>query len=452
MTEFAPSVAQPHAHEPGAAVPGPATSLLAKHEPGARQMPPQRALVLLRYTLIIATAYLLLVEEGLHLPPFSSMLLVVLALASNVVIAVLPARIVNSPYFSSAIIAIDTVWITAALVLSGRFSAEFFLVYFFILLLATIGESLWLITLAAVAVCCGYLYVLAAMGGTWSLWTSPSLIRLPFLFATAAFYGYLVERTRVERRRAQEADRIKSEFLGTISHELRTPLSVILGYVDLLLENEFGTVPPEQRAVLGKVQAAGENLHRYLSRLLDVSRLVNRLQSGREVVVCSEFALSDVFGELRYDFPDLDGARIKWPATADFPRLDTDREKLVTIMRNLVENAVKYGNGTPTLVGAQRDAATDTMVLTVSDEGIGIAAQDLPHIFDPFRRTAPAVATNAQGVGLGLYIVKQFTELLDGTVEVESAPGVGSTFTVRIPRVLRRGRARGPGAPSSAAA
>jgi len=278
------------------------------------------------------------------------------------------------------------------------------------------------------------------------------LIRLPFLFATAAFYGYLVDRTRVERRRAQEADRIKSEFLGTISHELRTPLTVILGYVDLLLENEFGAVAPEQRTVLGKVQAAGENLHRYLSRLLDVSRLVNRLQSGHEAVVCSEFALADVFNELRFDFPDLHGGRIQWPATAEFPRLDTDREKFVTIIRNLVENAVKYGNGTPTVVGARRDATADAIVVTVADKGIGIAAQDLPHVFDPFRRTAPAVATNAQGVGLGLYIVKQFTELLDGTIEVESAPGIGSTFTVRIPRVLRRGRARGPQASRSAAA
>ena len=446
MTEAAASIAQERPHEPGSAVTAtePAASGLVKHDPGAERLPPQRAFLLLRYTLIVATAYLLLVEENLSMPPLVSILLVVLALASNVVIASLPARYTSSPYFGPTIIVADTLWITIALLVSGRFTAEFFFLYFFILLLAAIGENLWLIAVAAVAVCAAYLYVLAAMGGAWSLWNSPSLIRIPFLFTAAAFYGYLVDRTRVERHRAQEADRIKSEFLGTISHELRTPLTVILGYVDLLLENEFGSVPGEQRNVLGKVQAAGENLHRYLTRLLDVSRLVNRLQSGRESIACSDFALQAVFNELRYDFPDQEHARVEWPAAGDLPPLYSDREKLVTILRNLVENAVKYGKGAPVSVAARWEPAADVIVLTVADRGIGITAEDLPHVFDPFRRTAGAIETNAQGVGLGLYIVKQFIELLRGSIELQSAPGVGSTFTVRIPRQLPRAADRAP--------
>ena len=285
------------------------------------------------------------------------------------------------------------------------------------------------------AVCGAYLYVMAATGEGWSWWNSPSLIRIPFLFTAAAFYGYLVDRTRQERHRAQEADRIKSEFLGTISHELRTPLTVILGYVDLLLEDEFGPVEGEQRDVLGKVQAAGENLHRYLTRLLDVSRLVNRLQSGREAIVCSDFALAGVFSELRHDFPAADGGvRLQWPSDPDLPRLYTDREKLLTILRNLVENAIKYGGGKPVTVEAASERGGDTVVIRVRDQGIGIAAADLAHVFDPFRRTAGAVEANAQGVGLGLYIVRQFVELLRGTIEVDSALGGGSVFTVKLPR------------------
>ena len=133
-------------------------------DPGAQRLPPLRAFLLLRYTLIIATAYLLLVEEGMRPPPVLSILLIVLALASNVAIASLPARTLRTPYFGSAIIAIDTLWITVALLVSQRFTAEFFFLYFFILLLAAIGENLWLIAVAAVAVCCAYLYVLAAHG------------------------------------------------------------------------------------------------------------------------------------------------------------------------------------------------------------------------------------------------------------------------------------------------
>ncbi|MGD9764867.1 MAG: sensor histidine kinase [Candidatus Binatia bacterium] len=410
---------------------------IVRHAP-AESISPQRAFLLLRYTLIVATAYLLLVEEGLRLPPISALLLLVLALASNVAIAALPARYTHSRYFAPIVIIGDTIWITAALLLSGRFTAEFYFLYFFILLLAAIGETLWLIALAAVAVCAAYLYVMSVTGSSWSLWTSPSLIRIPFLFTAAAFYGYLVDRTRRERERVQEAERIKSEFLGTISHELRTPLTVILGYVDLLLDGEFGSIPAEQHAVLRKIQAAGDNLHRYLTRLLDVSRLVNRLQSGHEAIICSEFALTSVFGELRHDFSEGPGALVQWSAPVDLPRLYSDREKLLTILRNLVENGIKYGGGHPVRVGASYDAGTDAVSVSVSDSGIGIAPDDLAHVFDPFRRTADAVKSNAQGVGLGLYIVRQLVELLNGTVQVESALGRGSTFTVRLPRSLGR--------------
>ena len=422
----------------GAATPSPGAGLV-RHDPVVDGLPPDRAFRLLRYTLIVATAYLLLVEESLKLPPLPALLLIVAALASNVVISVLPARFTNSPYFGPTVIICDTLWITAALLISGKFTAEFFFLYFFILLLAAIGETLWLIALAAIAVCGAYLYVMSVTVGGWSWWTSPSLIRIPFLFTAAAFYGYLVDRTRKERHRAQEADRIKSEFLGSISHELRTPLTVILGYVDLLLEDEFGTVPTEQRQVLGKVQAAGENLHRYLTRLLDVSRLVNRLQSGREAIVCSEVPLAGVFSELRHDFPDIDGgARVAWPAAENLPTLYTDREKVLTVLRNLVENAVKYGAGKPVVVEVASERGGETIVLRVRDQGIGIATEDVPYVFDPFRRTAGAVATHAQGVGLGLYIVRQFVELLRGTIQVESAQGRGTTFTVRLPRQLKR--------------
>ncbi len=406
-------------------------------QPGER-LPAKRAFLLLRYTLIVATAYLLLVEESLRLPPLAAILLVVLGLASNVIIAVLPSKYTGSPYFAPAIIVVDTVWITVALLLSGRFSAEFFFLYFFILLLAAIGENLRLIALATVAVCGAYLYVMSAAGSAWSLWTSPSLIRIPFLFTAAIFYGYLVDRTRRERERVREAERIKSEFLGSISHELRTPLTVILGYVDLLREGEFGTVPEEQRAVLEKIHTAGENLHRYLTRLLDVSRLVNRLQSGHEAVSCSDFALAGVFSELQNDFSDGRAALIQWPAVSDMPRLFSDREKLLTVLRNLVENGLKYGAGKPLAVDVSYDAAADVMAVRISDQGIGIASADVPHVFDPFRRTAGALKTNAQGVGLGLYIVREFVGLLGGTIDVQSALGSGSTFTVRLPRRLGR--------------
>ncbi|MDX2170835.1 MAG: HAMP domain-containing sensor histidine kinase [Deltaproteobacteria bacterium] len=159
------------------------------------------AFLLLRYTLIAATAYLLVVEEGFNVPAPGAMLLVLAALASNVVIGRLHLQPTESARMAIGVVVADTVWITAALVQSGRFSGDFFYLYFLVLLLAAIGENLRLIAVGAIAICGAYLYLLMA-SGTWSIWNSPSLIRIPFLFTAAAFYGYLVDRTRHERGRA----------------------------------------------------------------------------------------------------------------------------------------------------------------------------------------------------------------------------------------------------------
>ncbi len=163
-----------------------------------------QALVLLRYTLIIAMAYLVLVEHGFSSTPSGLILLIVVALASNVVVAQLPARITESTFFYAGIILGDTLWITAALVYSGLFGAEFFYLYFFVLLLAGIGENMGLIAVGATVVCIAYIFVLSTSGGSASIWSSRLLIRIPFLLTAAAFYGYIVDRVRRERQRARE--------------------------------------------------------------------------------------------------------------------------------------------------------------------------------------------------------------------------------------------------------
>ncbi len=193
-----------------------ATAVVPSPEPLAID----RAFLLLRYTLIASTAYLLLVEGDLSLPPVGSMLLITLALTSNVVIAQLPPRVTGSMAFGLGLVIGDTAWITLALIQSGRFNAEFFYLYFFVLLLAAIGENLRLIVVGALVVCFAYLYVLTATGGTWSWWNSPSLIRIPFLFTAAAFYGFLVERTRRERGRAELGEAVRRQVEATL--RLRT--------------------------------------------------------------------------------------------------------------------------------------------------------------------------------------------------------------------------------------
>jgi len=188
-----------------------------------------RIFVLLRLTLIIATAYLLLVESGFATPRQGVLTLFAAALLSNLGFSYVPPKVVRAPLFALALVTFDTAWITAALLLSGQFTAEFFFLYFFVILLAAIGENLALIALGAVVVCIGYIFLLVNSGHTPSMWNSPSLIRIPFLFTTTAFYGYLVERLRTERKRAEqnesERDRAETKLTKT-SQQLEVEAAV----------------------------------------------------------------------------------------------------------------------------------------------------------------------------------------------------------------------------------
>jgi signal transduction histidine kinase len=439
------------------------------HRAGVDPATKLRAFLLLRYTLIIATAYLLLVEQGFVAPSPLAGCLIALALASNVLIAQLPRRVTDAMRFSIAMIVFDTIWVTVALVTSGRFSADFFMLYFFLLLLAAVGESLRLIAVAACVVCVAYLFGHSLTGGG-DLWTSPSLIRVPFLFTTAIFYGHLVDRTRREELRAdsaealaeqlqrtvaefkilyaksQEAERIKTEFLATVSHELKTPLTTLLGYTELLIDESYGRTNGEQRGALAKVRAAGRILQQAIGRMLDASRI----DFGHERVSCEEFELDDVFAELRANLPETPGVAVHWPAVGDVPPLRTDEEKLRTILRNLLENACKYTARGMISITARWDRQTDEIEIGVSDTGIGIAADEIDAIFEAFRQGANR--GGRAGVGLGLYIVQRLTDRLGGEVHVESTAGMGSTFSVRVPRLLHRGDAVMAGEPMTLSA
>ncbi|MFQ5932204.1 MAG: response regulator, partial [Nitrospiraceae bacterium] len=218
-----------------------------------------RALLLLRYTLIVAVSYLLLAEGGFEPPDLGLVVLIGAALISNVVIMRLPARITDSTGFTAGVMLGDTAWITATLLYAGRFNAEFFLLYFFVLLLAAIGENLRLIAIGAIVACGAYFYVLATTGGPQPFWTSPSLIRIPFIFTAAAFYGYLVDRVRREQQRARKEAHISQALAREISERKR---------VEEQLRAVLDAVPGSISWVSSDLKYLGVN--RYLAALLNV--------------------------------------------------------------------------------------------------------------------------------------------------------------------------------------
>ena len=416
------------------------------------RLPRGRAFILLRYTLIAATAYLILVEGEFRLPPLLVVTLIVAALASNVVATLLPPAVLASSLFNTVVVIVDTTWISVALAASGRFSADFFYLYFFVLLLAAIGENLALIVVGALAVCGAYLYVLSLNGGAW-FWGSPSLIRLPFIFTAAGFYGYLIDQTRREERAAATAETAavaKSSFLAIVSHEIRTPMSAVVGWTNLLLDSRLN---PEQREFAEGIRRSADSLGRMVDDILDFSKI----EAGRIELETIPFSLRDVVAdvmELLAAGAGQKGLELCYHVDPAVPEsLRGDPGRLRQVLVNLVANAIKFTAQGEVVVRARlvRQGARGVVVhVEVADTGVGITAEQRARLFQPFAQGDRSTARKFGGTGLGLAISKQLVGLMGGEIGVTSEPESGTTFwfTVKLAADGSRTRASMPTSPS----
>ena len=254
-----------------------------------------------------------------------------------------------------------------------------------------------------------------------------------------AFARDITERKQAEtallqaKDAAETANRLKSEFLATMSHELRTPLHIILGYLELVTEGETGPLQEQALSTLGRIREKTFELFELITAVLDVSRL----EAGRLPVDLQTVQIAEVLAVLQEEMQDLQVASpltFVWQNAAQLPLLTTDLHKLKTILKNLIANAIKFTEQGNLTVAAQ--SCSGGVEISVTDTGIGIPAEALATIFEPFRQVDGSDTRSYGGVGLGLHIVQRLVELLQGTITVESEVGRGSTFRVWLPAEL----------------
>jgi signal transduction histidine kinase len=225
-------------------------------------------------------------------------------------------------------------------------------------------------------------------------------------------------------------DRLKSEFLATITHELRTPLNAILGFSALLRDGHSGPVTSSQQRKLGMVHESGERLLSLINDLLDVSRI----EAGRMDLHHEPFDLADVIDELAATLqPAAEAKRLALRCRCSQRPLpmNGDRLKCLQVLLLLARNAVKFtSEGRIVIEAGIEDGKA---CIRISDTGIGIAPQQLPLLFEAFRQLDSGLRRAHEGVGLGLYLCSQLVTLMGGAIDVQSVPGQGSCFTVRLP-------------------
>jgi signal transduction histidine kinase len=422
-------------------------------------LPRKTTVIQLRWPVVIISAYLLLTSHK-ELPAATLVHgLLILYILSNVVLQFLDERLFDSSSFYTPLVIFDTLFITASLITVGQIGTDFFLAFFLIIILSSICRDFRGSILIAVLGPLIYGYILLGRPEAHDPGTYLGLF-LPFV--VALFYGYfaqivtaekndrirvqpetintaiaiqnsqLVDQNKTLKDKLDRADSAKLEFLSVVTHELRTPLQLITGYAEILQERLLGDINQEQENAVVRLMKSSHELRDIIDNVLELMKI----DSGTIKESKCEVKVKDILDELRRASlgPVDKDVVLSWDYPSSLPG-NTDW-MLRVILTNLINNAIKYTNDGSVQVSARYHDLIQSVEFKVADTGMGIPKESLTVIFDMFGRVDTSLVRPSGSTGLGLFIVKRFSELLGGTVKVESEPGKGSTFTVMLPVAL----------------
>jgi len=294
----------------------------------------------------------------------------------------------------------------------------------------------------------------------------PEWVPIPFIFLTAktekkdvlkgkglgaedyitkpfAFHELLVAvRARLGRARAirevtkAEFDQLKQQIITALSHEMRTPLTYVRGYTELALDDVSSLSPDALQEFLVGIKRGADRL----TRLVEDFLLLIRLDTGQaeeefRLLACVHHNLDAILERTARQYEEqatAGGVTLEAVVEPDLPPVRLCEPLFVDALGRLVENGIKFSRNKGKQVTVSARVADDSVEVAVADEGVGVSSEDIPHLFERFRQIGRE-EMEQQGVGLGLAIARALIHLHGGEITVESRPGVGSTFTIRLP-------------------
>jgi len=394
-------------------------------------LPSKSTIILIRWPVVLISCSLVLFRAEPISLSFIVHLAVGLYALSNICLYFVDESRFHKLKFNVWLIALDTVVLTASLMINGRAETNLYLAFFLLIIVCAIFESPRIIAMISLAAP----FVYAAFFFDAADHNPGSYLQLVFLTIVGFFYGHFAQLVRSERlltERADQRSQVKTELLNILSHELKTPLTVIASYSQALKSSALGEINRDQERAVTKILQQTEHLENIVNVILASASV----ETGAVAVRREELVLSEFLDELRQNCEGTvvnSQVALKWDYPASMPVVMSDPGKLRIILLNLVNNAVKFTDQGEVCISARHESEHGKMVFDVKDTGIGIAPDQLPFVFDKFWQVDSGRTRTQSGIGMGLYIVKAFAELLGGSVKVNSALGQGTRFIVELP-------------------
>jgi signal transduction histidine kinase len=243
----------------------------------------------------------------------------------------------------------------------------------------------------------------------------------------------LFDEIQDKSRQLAEASQHKSQFLANMSHELRTPLNAIIGVSEMLRED--AEAAKQDTEPLDRVLGAGRHLLALINDILDLSKI----EAGRMELQLETFPLAPLIADVVKTIEPLaakSGNRVTVHCDAAIGTLTADQMRLRQALLNLMSNANKFTERGTISIDARQEDGSDCVSISVADTGIGMTLEQMGKLFQEFSQADASTTRKYGGTGLGLAISKRFCQLMGGDITVASEPGRGSTFTIRLPRIV----------------